>query len=103
MKKVLFASAAAMAFGLFGTVSADDHGEMSEGAKQFKEGCKQYQVEHGGNSDCKCLAKKVDSDEEFAAEMMTVMGPEDIENLSEATLEKISACEMKDEEAAEEM
>lgn len=99
MTKILFASAAALALGMFGTASAGD--EMSEGAKQFKEGCKQYQAEHGGNTDCKCLAKKVDSDEEFAAEMMTVMGPEDFANLSEATLEKIAACEMKEEAAAE--
>ncbi|NHK28096.1 hypothetical protein FF098_009295 [Parvularcula flava] len=101
MTKILFASAAAMALGLFGAATAHDHGELSEGAKQFKEGCKQYQAEYGGNTDCGCLAKKVDSDEEFAAEMMTVMGPEDVVRLSEASLGKIAACEMK-EEAAEE-
>lgn len=101
MKKILFASAVALAFGLAGTAFADHHEEMSEGAKQFKEGCKQYQAEYGGNTDCGCLAKKVDSDEEFAAEMMTVMGPEDVANLSEASLEKIAACEMTEEEAEE--
>lgn len=91
---VTIAGMAMMAFA--GTAAADHHGEkeMDPAAKAFKQGCMAYQQENGGSADCGCLARKVSEDEDFAAEMMTIMGPDDVEALSDASKEKIAACEM---------
>jgi hypothetical protein len=97
MKSLIIATSA-LALSFSGAAFADDHAEeaapaLSPGAVQFEQGCNSYKAEYGTEADCTCLAEKFDANPDFAAEMMTVMGPEDIATLSEDTLGEIAACE----------
>ena len=63
-----------------------------QSADDYEAACKAYQAEHGGTTDCRCLAEKVVADDELKAEIAKLVTPEDVANASDKMKEAVGDC-----------
>jgi hypothetical protein len=74
---------ATILFSLLATTAVND---------EFQERCEAYQAEYGGGSDCTCLAEKYDEDDDLAAALDAIEGPEDLADAPEIVAEAVEDC-----------
>jgi hypothetical protein len=94
--KLLLISACGLALAGASAIAQDE--EMD-----FQASCEAYQAEHGGTSDCACLADKVAEDAELADAMSMIQGPADVESAPENVQMALKACPAHDMDGEHDM